>query len=209
MTLTPAYASTLDGDFIRSASQFMICMNEHLYTRRYGPNGNRRWLQGWGFFERQNHRTICDNLIEGMTGKARTGSRRKAPLHVHLVMEELQLGDLDVDQQQARLRDAARHATSKVTRDKLNGHCGTERQRTEFAKVWNEDGGSSKRTRRLAKRATQVQLFNPNGIDIRPIFNQAPLIDYLSKQLTLHNCQFYDFDFMVPIAPNGFSLAVH
>lgn len=211
MTLTPAYVSTLDDDFIRASSHFIICMNEHLYTKRYGPRGNGRWLRGWGFFERQFERAMFDRLIEDSTGKPRMKpkARSDAPLHVHLVLEELQLEDLDPASQQHRLRDAALHAINKSWRDKKNGSYGSKKQQRDFIKAWDADGGSSPRTRQRARAATQVQQFNMYGLDIRPIFNQSPLIDYCSKQVNLYNCQMSNFDFMVPIEPNGFRHAIH
>lgn len=209
MTLTPAFASTSDREFARVASQFLVCMNERLYGRRYGPGRNGRWLQGWAFFERQNCRAACDDLIEGLTGVSRPQARSVSPLHVHIVMNGLQLGEMSFAEQQQSLREAALHACGKVRRDKAAGRLGTLRQQAEFLTAWNEDGGSTERTRRLATRATQVQLFHPKGVDIRPVTSQAPLVGYLTKQLTLGNCQYSTVDFLVPIAPNGFSLATY
>lgn len=211
MTLTPAYVSTLDDDFIRASSHFIICMNEHLYTKRYGPRGNGRWLRGWGFFERQYERAMFDKLIEGATGRPRIKPKAAAdaPLHVHLILEELQLDELGRVEQQRSLREAALHAIDKSWRNKKNGSYGSKKQHRDFIKAWDADGGSSPQTRQRAKAALQVRQFNMQGLDIRPIYNQSSLIDYCSKQVKLFNCQMSNFDFMVPIEPNGFPHAIH
>lgn len=216
MTLTPAYVSTFDADFIRSSSHFIICMNEHLYTKRYGPHDNRcrgngKWLRGWGFFERQNQRAMFDKLIEETTGKPRVKQKNywDAPLHVHVILEELQLDDLDADAQQTRLREAAHYAIGKSWRNKKNGNLGSERQQRAFMKALETDGLSSPKTRQRAREATQVQQFNAKGVDIRPIFNQSGLIEYCSKQVNLYNCQLGNFDFVVQLEPNGFRNAIH
>jgi len=210
MTLTPAYVTTQDTDFIKMTSSVIIRMNEYLYTSRYGDGkrGNGKRLRGWAFLERQEKRAMFDKLVEATTGApvTRTKKHTEAPLHVHMIIEALDT-DGDAAEQMAQLRDAMYFATDSVRREKRQTSC-TARQKSAIEKACREYGRDSNEAKARAKRASTTPCFNPKGIDLRRVFDATPLVGYLCKQLDLYTCQMNSFDFVVPIESNGLPTAV-
>lgn len=206
MTLTPAYVTTQDTDFIKMSSSVIIRMNEYLYGRRYGngKHGNGKYLRGWAFLERQEKRAMFGKLVEAATKAPvmRAKGHADAPLHVHLLFEALDTEATEPDDQIVLLREAMYSATDGVRREKRQTSC-TARQKSAIEKACREFGRDSKEAKTLAKRAATTPCFNSKGIDLRRVYDATPLIGYLSKQLDLYTCQMNSFDFVTTIEPNG------
>lgn len=212
MTLTPAYVTTKDTDFIKMTSSVIIRMNEHLYGSRYGNGrlGTGQQLRGWAFLERQSKRAMFDKLIEQSSKSPVTRSKtyNQAPLHVHMLIRRLDTDATGPAEQFVLLRDAMYSAIDEVRREKLTTSC-TARQKNSIERACRQFGRDSKEVRALAKRAATTPCFNPKGVDLRKVFDATPLVGYLSKQLDLYTCQASNFDFVTPIESNGLPFVMH
>lgn len=210
MTLTPKRSSTPDYEFLRMSSYFIICMNEHLFGKAYGSLGND-YLIGCAYLERTYRHSDLSKAIEAATKRPLSlgNSSRSAPLHVHCLLDGLDMGGMSIDEQQDELRAAMSHAIDKCRVEKLTAAKGTQKQIKAIESAVLEFGRNSVEARRAAKIAATTPFFDRKGVDIRPIYDPVGLKAYVAKQISLYSCQSASYDFIAPIDKNGIPTAIH
>jgi len=195
ITLTAADGNLRDIDFVRCASGVLIYMNEELFGKSYGARGNGNCLRGFAFLERQEKRVVV-----------RPSGRVQPPLHVHLLIQPLALKHVSPGDELGIVEDSLRTAAAKLMRPVFQLRL-TLSQAEAFRRAAARHGRYSPEVKSLTRRHTHRPVFSQKGIDIRPVDRSQPLIAYLMKELNGFDVGVTKFDFVVPIEPNGLSLA--